>query len=113
MAKKLKEYDCMYRKEFVARLSNKLMSDEETADEITTAFLSVLEDTWSEGRTVRFPHFGVFEVRIITEKMGRNPKTMEEHLIPASYKPAFRPTKDLREKISSSIQQKSKKDSTS
>lgn len=44
MAKKLKEYDCMYRKEFVARLSNKLMSDEETADEITTAFLSVLED---------------------------------------------------------------------
>ena len=45
MAKKLKEYDCMYRKAFVARLSNKLMSDEETADEITTAFLSVLEDT--------------------------------------------------------------------
>ncbi len=109
MARKLKEYECMYRKEFATKLSNKLNSDRETADEITTAFLDVLQEAWSEGRTVNFRNFGVFEVRIITEKMGRNPKTMEEFLIPASYKPSFRPTKDLREKISRSIQENAQK----
>lgn len=113
MAKRLKEQTCMYRKEFATALAERLDTEKEAADKIITAFFSVLTDTWSEGRAICFPNIGVFEVQIITEKMGRNPRTMKEHLIPASYKPAFRPTKELRDKISRSIQENAQKDTAS
>ena len=35
----------------------------------------------------------------ISERVGRNPKTMEEFVIPESMKPVFRPSKALRDTI--------------
>ena len=113
MAKRLKDQKYVYPNEFAAALADGLSTSKDQADQTTEAFLKVLEGLWSEGRTVCFPNFGVFEVRIMTEKMGRNPKTMEEYLIPASYKPAFRPTKDLKQKISQAIQEAPKKGTVS
>ena len=106
MAKRLREQRYMYQNEFSTALADRLDISKAESDKITDAFLNALNAAWSEGRTVCFPNFGVFELRIITEKMGRNPKNMKEYRIPASYKPAFRPTKGLREEISQSIQSK-------
>ena len=104
MAKRLKEQKYMFRNEFSTALAGRLGISKAKGDKITNAFLDVLATAWSEGRSVCFPNFGVFELHIITEKMGRNPKNMKEYLIPASYKPAFRPTKGLRETVSQAIQ---------
>lgn len=104
MAKRLKENKYMYRNEFAAALAGQLGVSKEAADEAAAAFMDVLARAWRDGRSVCFPNFGVFELHIITEKMGRNPKTMEQYLIPVSYKPAFRPTKGLREAVSQAIE---------
>lgn len=96
MAKKIEGQESMYRKEFVAALAGRLDVSKKDAGKITDAFLDVLKETWSGGRSICFPGLGVFELHVISEKMGRNPKTMEKHLVPAGYKPAFRPTKELR-----------------
>lgn len=104
MAKRLREQKYMYQNEFSTALADRLDISKAESDEITGVFLDTLKTAWGQGRTVCFPNFGVFELRIITEKMGRNPKNMKEYMIPESYKPAFRPTKVLREEISQSIQ---------
>lgn len=95
--------DYMYRKEFSEALAHRIGVSDKDADEIVTAFLDVLQEAWFRKRSVCFANFGIFELRTICERMGRNPKTMEEHLIPEGYKPAFRPTKGLRDAINQSI----------
>ena len=43
--------------------------------------------------------FGTFKVRERAERMGRNPKTMEELLIPASKAPTFKAGKALKDAV--------------
>lgn len=103
MAKQVQNHQHMYRKEFTAKLAARMGVGQEEADEITTAFLGVLKETWEQKRSICFFDFGVFELRPVHERMGRNPKTMEDHLIPAGYKPVFRPTRSLRDAVNRAI----------
>ena len=96
----------MYRKEYAEMLADRLDVNEEDADAILLAFLDILKETWNHGHAVCIKNFGVFELRTISSKIGRNPKTMEDHLIPESFKPSFRSTKGLREEITRSVREK-------
>ena len=52
-------------------------------------------------RAIRFRllAFGTFEVRARAEKQGRNPKTGEAMIVPASNLPAFKAGKALKEAV--------------
>lgn len=51
------------------------------------------------GKKVVFPGFGTFERRKRKARMGRNPQTGASMKIPARKYPAFKPGKNLKEKI--------------
>lgn len=93
----------MFRKEFVASLAERTDLSEADAERVTEEFLELLKDTWCSKRSVCFPGFGVFELRTISEKMARNPKTMEEYPVHAGYKPTFRVNREMRKEITDII----------
>lgn len=96
----------VYQKEFVRMLAATAMIPEYEAEGLVEIFLKTLVASLLQNRSVCFPAFGVFELREITERVGRNPRTMEEFLIPESLKPVFRPSKALRETIAANASRK-------
>ena len=89
----------VYQKEFVRMLAASAMIPEYEAEDLVEIFLKTLVASLLQNRSVCFPAFGVFELREISERVGRNPRTMEEFVIPESLKPVFRPSKALRDSI--------------
>jgi len=82
--------------EVVARESGLKKKDAEIA---VNAVLSAVENALAEGEKVQIAGFGTFEVKERAERVGRNPATREEIVIPASKHPAFSAGKALKEKI--------------
>jgi DNA-binding protein HU-beta len=69
------------------------------ADEIISAFLSVVTEAVANGDKVTLIGFGSFERRDRSEREGRNPKTNEPMTIPATKVPAFSAGKQFKEKV--------------
>lgn len=101
-----KSKDYVYRREFSRELARRTGTTFEAADEAVIAFLTVLRDTWAAKRSVCFDGFGVFELRTTSERMGRNPRNMEDAVIPAGYKPVFRASRGLKESVTREIRQR-------
>ena len=99
MSKRNQKRPQVYQKEFVRMLAETAMIPEYEAEELAEIFLKTIVTSLLENRSVCFPEFGVFELREITARVGRNSKTMEEFVIPESMKPVFRPSKALRDTI--------------
>ena len=93
----------VYRSEFVSELSWRTGLSLEEAAKVTDTFLDIVQDRMKDHQAVTFDNFGTFDVHETTERMGRNPMTMEEHVIPAGYKPVFRPSRYLKDNVSTSI----------
>jgi len=62
-----------------------------TVDAVQTALVA--------GDKVQLVGFGIFQVKVRSERVGRNPKTKENIIIPASKMPQFKPGKALRDAV--------------
>lgn len=93
----------MFKSDFVTELAARTGMTEEEADRITHTFLEILSDSWSVRRTVCFRGFGIFETRPTSQRPGRNPKTLEDVMIPSGYKPVFRASKSLSRTVNRNI----------
>ena len=71
------------------------------ADAILTALVDTIVSEVSGGNKVSLVGFGSFERRERQAREGRNPKTGEKMLIPATRVPAFSPGKSFKEKVTS------------
>ena len=80
----------------VAQKSGLTKKDSEAA---INAFVSVIEDSLTNGEKVVLVGFGTFETNSRAERKGRNPQTKETIVIPASKAPVFKPGKALKEKV--------------
>ena len=96
----------VYLREFIRHFARKAGVTEGEAEELTAKFLQTLTESLLTKKSVCFPEFGIFELHPTTERIGRNPKTMEEHVIPAGVKPIFRPSKALRETVNRTAAEK-------
>jgi DNA-binding protein HU-beta len=63
------------------------------------AVFEAITEALASGQPVKLVNFGNFEVRERNARKGRNPQTGEEIEIDASKAPAFKPSKQLKEKI--------------
>ena len=95
----------MYRKEFVHHLAVNANITELEADVLTSKFFITLTETLLERQSICFPDFGVFELHATAERVGRNPRTMEEHIIPAGVKPIFRASKVLCDSVNEALRE--------
>jgi DNA-binding protein HU-beta len=89
----------MNKGELVDAVAAKANVTKKQADEIISAFLSVVTEAVANGEKVTLIGFGSFERRERSEREGRNPKTNEPMTIPATRVPAFSPGKLFQEKV--------------
>ena len=68
-------------------------------EQFLDAAISVLSESIANGEQVSFTGFGSFKVVERSERKGRNPRTGEECLIPASKVVKFTPGKALKEAV--------------
>ncbi|AVH64035.1 HU family DNA-binding protein [Nostoc sp. 'Peltigera membranacea cyanobiont' N6] len=89
----------MNKGELVDAVAAKTNITKKQADEVISAFLSVVIEAVANGDKVTLVGFGSFERRERSEREGRNPKTNEPMTIPATKVPAFSAGKQFKEKV--------------
>jgi DNA-binding protein HU-beta len=89
----------MNKGELVDAVAAKTNITKKQADEVISAFLSVVTEAVANGDKVTLIGFGSFERRDRSEREGRNPKTNEPMTIPATQVPAFSAGKQFKEKV--------------
>ncbi|MBD2530060.1 HU family DNA-binding protein [Nostoc flagelliforme FACHB-838] len=89
----------MNKGELVDTVAAKTNITKKQTDEIISAFLSVVTQAVANGEKITLVGFGSFERRERSEREGRNPKTNEVIIIPATRVPVFSPGKQFREKV--------------
>lgn len=87
-------------KELVKRYSDvKECSQTQAKKDIVTIF-DVISGLLSEACCVSIPDFGKFDCKTRAARKGRNPKTGESIEIPETITVSFKPSKDLKGKVS-------------
>ena len=87
---------------FTAAIRAKVQSDgfavpEKVVASLVKGFEAVVVETVAAGGEINLPGFGKFTVKLRNARMGRNPQTGEATAIAASYSPAFKPSKVLKD----------------
>ena len=87
----------MNKGELVDKVAEKSGVTKKEADAVLSATIDAIMETVSEGDKVTLVGFGSFERRDRKEREGRNPKTGETMVIPATKVPAFSAGKQFKE----------------
>lgn len=90
----------MNKTELVKTISNNIEgATQKDVCVVLDTFMDVVKDALVNGDKVALTGFGTFEVAERAARKGRNPKTGEEILIPASKAPKFKAGKALKDAV--------------
>jgi integration host factor subunit beta len=95
----------MTKSELVTKLFGKLPTLKE--EDITLSVALLLESvrvTLEKGRRVEIRGFGSFALNYRPSRNGRNPKSGEAVVVPSKYVPHFKPGKELKDRVNSSLE---------
>jgi Bacterial nucleoid DNA-binding protein len=87
------------KKEFINRMAENCDITKKDACKAVETFIEILMDCLKEAGTVKLHNFGKFEMKNEKERIGRNPKTGEEYIIPEHKKVKFYASEKLADKI--------------
>jgi len=90
----------MNKAALIHTVAEKASVTKKQADAVLTAAIDSIMEAVSEGDKVTLVGFGSFEARARKEREGRNPKTNEKMIIPATKVPAFSAGKLFKDKVS-------------
>ncbi|USN48229.1 MAG: HU family DNA-binding protein [Pseudobdellovibrionaceae bacterium] len=90
----------MNKAELIEKLAEKTKTTKTQSENILDAAIEIIQSTVASGTEVKLVGFGTFDRSSRRERNGRNPKTGESIVIPASTVPRFRPGKEFKEKVS-------------
>ena len=77
-----------------------------TAKDMELAVKMILDhmsDALARGERIEIRGFGSFSLHYRSPRVGRNPKSGESVSLPGKYVPHFKPGKELRERVNSSL----------
>ena len=80
------------KKHIGAVLKKELKLSVDISDSLVDEFFQVIKMTLRSQKNIKLSGFGSFETYITKERMGRNPKSMENYRIPSQNKVRFSPT---------------------
>ena len=80
------------KKDLSAILKKELELSVDISDSLVDEFFHAIKTTLRSQKTLKLSGFGSFETYETKERMGRNPKSMENYRIPAQNKVRFSPT---------------------
>lgn len=89
----------MNKVEFVAAVAENSGLDKKAADKAVKAVIEVVKAELAKGEKIQIAGFGTFEVAERAERTGRNPRSGEEMVIPASKSPKFKAGKALKDAV--------------
>ena len=87
----------MNRTELISVMSEKSELTKVDTEKALKAFIDTVTEELKNGGKVQLVGFGTFEVTERAERNGRNPKTGEAIIIPASKSPKFKAGKALKD----------------
>ena len=89
----------MNKPELISAVAEKSGLTKKDAESALNALLDTIANTMAEGDKIQLIGFGTFEVKERAARLGRNPQTKEEILIPESKFPSFKAGKALKEAV--------------
>ena len=89
----------MNKTELVASVAEATSLSKKVAENAVSAVIASITKSLTEGEKVQIAGFGTFEDRERSERIGRDPRTSEEIIIPASKTPAFKAGKALKDSV--------------
>ena len=103
----------MTRSDLVARLAERFsqLTQRDTEFAVKT-LLDAMTDALSRGHRIEIRGFGSFSINRRPPRMGRNPRSGEQVVIPEKLVPHFKPGKALREAVDAQMPADSPVDST-
>jgi len=85
--------------ELIASMAEKSGFSKKDTEKAVNSFMETVNEALVKGEKVQLVGFGTFEVKQRKERKGRNPKTQEEMMIPASKAPVFKAGKALKDMV--------------
>ena len=98
------------KRELAINITNKLGAKgheltQQDVLEVVQALIDEITDSLAKGDAVVMRNFGAFQVREMKAKIGRNPKNPGKDVpIPARAAVKFKPGKEMKEKVATSLQ---------
>ncbi len=89
----------MNKTELIAAMADKADLSKKDTEAALKAFVEVVTEELKKGEKIQLVGFGTFEVSERAERIGRNPQSGEEMVIPASKAPKFKAGKSLKDFI--------------
>ena len=89
----------MTKAELIKAVTDSTGQDKKTVADVCNAFLFEIKEMLISGGTVEIVGFGNFKVVERKEKVGRNPRTGEEIIIPAHKTVNFTPSKTIKDAL--------------
>lgn len=89
----------MNKADLITSMADKSGLTKKDAEKALKSFIESVEEALISGDKVQLIGFGTFETRDRAERKGRNPKTKQEIIIPASKAPVFKAGKELKAKV--------------
>ncbi len=89
----------MTKTELINAVAEQSELSKKDADKAVNAVFEAISATLASGEKVQIVGFGSFEVKSRSQRVGRNPRTKEEIVIPASKLPVFKAGKSLKEQV--------------
>ena len=89
----------MKKSDLVDAISGRAGVPKSQAQTIVEDVLEVIAEGLTKGDKIDLRGFGTFSVRDSAARTGRNPQTGEPIQIPARKQPAFKPGKELRDRV--------------
>jgi len=89
----------MNKAQLVESIAERSQLSKSQAEAALNALVESVTQTLKNGEAVTLVGFGTFEARNRAGRTGRNPKTGEDIVIPATIVPAFKPGKALKDAL--------------
>ena len=89
----------MNKTELIAAVAEQSGLSKKDAEKAVSSTIDTIINTVAEGEKIQIAGFGTFEVRERGERVGRDPRTSAELVIPASKAPAFKAGKALKDSV--------------
>jgi len=85
------------KKDIVNNISSETLLHKSISKNILESFLNFIKD--NQSKQIKISNFGLFYMHQSPKRIGRNPKTKEEFIIPKRKKLVFKPSSVVKKKL--------------
>lgn len=93
----------MNKSELITEAALKTGMTRKDTELVLNAVFDLMTQEIAKGNGVKISGFGIFSVKERAERVGRNPRTGEEIIVPPAKAVQFRPGKSLKEAVEGTI----------